>query len=113
MRKTTVVIALLTAGLVGSNAWWAYHALDSGVSAMYADVVLQENHRALAQMLAIIPVAASPDSTPAQVLSAAQRAAPGSQPLEKDGFTWVGGIGLRFSETGRVVEAVPGWSPFE
>jgi hypothetical protein len=113
MRKSTVAIGVLAASLIGSNAWWAYHALDSGVTLMYADASLQEHHEALAQALAILPVAASPDADPNQVLMAAQRAARYPDSFEKDGFTWVGRLGLRFNESGRLIEAVPSWSPFE
>jgi hypothetical protein len=33
------------------------------------------------------------------------------EPFEKDGFVWVGSLGLKFDESGRVVEAVPAWQP--
>ena len=112
MKKTRVAILVLALALVGSNAWWANRALDTGVIATYREASLREYREALAQTFAIIPVAARPGATPAQVLEAAKRAAPGAEAFENDGFTCIGQIGLHFDENGRLVEVKALWNPF-
>ena len=107
-----MTIGLLVLALIGSNGWWAYQALDAGVTATYLDVALQDHHEALAQALAILPVVADPEATPAEVLEAAKESARSADSFEKDGYLWVGGLGLKFSSEGRLEEIVPSWSPF-
>jgi hypothetical protein len=51
-------------------------------------------------------VVAEPGATREPVLEAA-----GSEPFEKDGFVWVGHLGLRFDDDGRPLEAVPSVEP--
>ena len=114
MRLSTAVIAILFALLVASNAWWAYHAIDAGVTATYQQESFRSTQEALAQALAVLPVAASPTATKEQVILAARRGPGGPasyDTFEKDGFTWVGQLGLRFDDAGRLVEASPSWSP--
>ena len=112
MRHGKKVIWLLTIMLVASNTWWAYQLVGAGVSATYRDQSLQEHRGALAQALAILPVAVRIESTRTEVIEAAQQSAPNGEPFEKDGYTWIGHIGLRFDQNGRLAELVPSWSPF-
>ena len=112
MNKSRVAILVLALALIGSNAWWAYRAVDAGVTAGYHEASFREHHQALAQAIAILPVAANPDATPAQVLEAAKQAARTSNTFEEDGFVWVGQLGLKFSGAGRLLEVKPSWSPF-
>lgn len=109
MRKTTVTISLLAVALVATNAWWAYRLLDAGVSYTYQGVSLEENQQALSQALAIIKVLGSSNTSREQIVQAAQKAWPSTEPFEKDGYLWVGRLGLRFNETGHLVEAVNGY----
>lgn len=111
MKKSSVAIALLGAALVASNAWWAYRSLDSGVSHAYQQDSLRLNQEALSQALALIEVTSHPESTRKDMITAAaRRAAVASEPFEKDGYVWVGSLGLRFTDSGHLVEAVPSWS---
>ena len=106
MRKTTVAISLLAVALVVSNAWWAYRLLDAGVSYTYQGVSLEENQQALSQALAIIKVLSENNASREQILQAAQKAWPSTEPFEKDGYLWVGRLGLRFNEADHLIEAV-------
>jgi hypothetical protein len=83
------------------------------VTADYRDTYLQDHKQALAQTLAILPVVARIDATPAEVIAAATAAASHQTSFEKDGYTWVGGVGLRFGENGRLVAALPAWEIVE
>ena len=111
MKGSTVAIALLTATLVVANAWWLYSAVD--VAHAYSDQQssLRLSDEALNQALAIIKVAADPSTTRERIVAEATRSARDpSEPFEKEGFLWVGSLGLRFSESGRLLEATPSWS---
>ncbi|MGZ5801623.1 MAG: hypothetical protein ACXWJZ_13430 [Burkholderiaceae bacterium] len=109
MKRTTVAISLLTIALVVTNAWWAYRLLDAGVSYTYQGVSLEENQQALSQALAIIKVLGTDKASREQVIQAAQNAWSSTKPFEKDGYMWVGRLGLRFNEADHLVEAVSGY----
>jgi hypothetical protein len=113
MNKSTVIILLLAFGLVTSNLWWAYQSLDAGISYTYQDDSLRSSNEALQQSLAVIKALSSPLATRDSVLAAATEGAlaPGES-FEKEGYIWVGSIGLKFSREGRLIEVVPSWSPF-
>lgn len=111
MKKPTAILALLVFALVSTNAWWAYKALDAGVSSSYQRVSLEEHRQALSRTLAIINVAAPASATRGEIMAAARNAGPSSEPFEKDGYVWVGRLGLRFDRSGKLIEAVPSWSP--
>lgn len=108
MRKSTVAISLLAVVLVLSNGWWAYRTLDAGITHTYQSASLEESQQALAQALAVIKANAAANPSKAEVIAAAQAAWPAVEPFEKDGYLWVGRLGLRFNDAGRLVEAVTG-----
>jgi hypothetical protein len=95
-----------------SNIWWIYQSIDSSVTASYREDSCQDNHEALAQALAILPVAARTDSTRKHVLDAAKKAANSSDSFEKDGYIWVGKLGFKFDSNDRLIAVSPVWSPF-
>ena len=109
MTRSTVAIATLSVALAATNLWWFYHAVDSGSAAADRESQYQLEHEALAQALAILPVAARADSTPAEVIAAAVKAASHKDSFQKDGFTWVGRLGLRFGNLGRLSDVEAAW----
>lgn len=111
MKRSTIMVAILTFSLVGSDAWWAYKLVDAGVTATYREVSFDDHRRALVVALAVLPVAAQADATPAQVIATAQ-AASGDEPFEKNGLIWVDRLGFKFDTDGRLVEVEAGWQPF-
>jgi len=80
-----------------------------GISYTYQGVSLEENQQALSQALAIIKTLGTNDASRKKIVLAAQAAWPSSEPFEKDGYLWVGRLGLRFNEDGRLVDAVSGY----
>ena len=112
MRKSSLVIAALSFALVASNAFWLYRTVDSGVSHSYLSDSYQDARSTALQALAILPVVARIDSSKADVLAAAAKASGDTDPFEKDGYTWVGKMGLKFDTSGRLVEAKPNAEPF-
>jgi hypothetical protein len=109
MSKAKITIIALVITLFASNAWWAYRLLDAGVTQTYMSVSLTDNSQALSQTLAILPVVARPDVSRSEVISAAKQASNDTDSFEKDGFIWVGKIGLRFNDNGQLVEAQKSW----
>jgi hypothetical protein len=109
MRRATGAILVLAVALVVTNAWWAYRLVDAGVSYTYQGVSLAENQQALSQALAIIKVLGTNQASRERIVQAAQTAWPSTEPFEKDGYLWVGRLGLRFNDAGHLVEAVSGY----
>lgn len=111
MRSARIGIVALVTALVASNGWWAYRMLDEGITITYLDASLKDNQVALSQTLAILPVVARGEASREQVLAAAKIPGDDSDAFEKDGFVWVGRIGLKFDEHGRFLSATRDWSP--
>ena len=112
MRKSSYVIAALALVLVASNAYWLYSLLDSGVSYSYLHDSYRTARTTAVQALAVLPIAARVNSSPAEVVAAAARADGNAKPFEKEGYTWVGDLGLKFGLDGRLVDAKPSVEPF-
>ena len=111
MAKSNWIIGALIALLITTNGWWAYNALDTGVTYSYSQVSLENNKEALAQSLAVIEAAAQTDATKRSIIQAARTAGSNTEPFEKDGYVWVGSIGLKFDTTGHLMSASRSWSP--
>jgi hypothetical protein len=112
MRKNSYLVAALIVALVATNAFWIYKTVDSGVSHSYLSDSYQAARSTALQALAILPVASRVNSSQADVVAAAAKEGGGSDPFEKDGYTWVGYLGLKFDTNGRLVEAKPSADPF-
>jgi hypothetical protein len=112
MKRFIWIIIVLSIALILSNAFWLYNSIDASVTAMYQEQTFQDNHEALAQTLAIIPILTRPDSTKERVLEAAKNSIQDNKYFIKDGFIWIGKIGLKFDKNDRLVEVVPAWDPF-
>ena len=111
MTKTRWSIGVLIALLIATNLWWAYNALDSGITYTYLKISLENNEEALAQTLAVIEAVSQVDATRESIIKAARNAGSNSEPFEKDGYVWVDSIGLKFDSTGHLINASKSWSP--
>ena len=112
ISKSNAVVAALVLALVATNLFWLYSAVDSGITLTYLEQSLEEHHQALAALLAVAPIAADPEATPESVLAVALEAGEYRFTFEKEGFIWVGELGYRFDEMGRLEEVQTSWSPF-
>jgi hypothetical protein len=113
VKRSSVAIVILAIALIGSNAFWAYRTLDNGISLTHLEVSYQEARAIALQAMAVIPAAASLGATREGIIAAAQRADRHQlEPFEKDGFLWVGDIGLQFDTTGRLVKVASASDPF-
>lgn len=106
MKKSTIAISGLAVALIASNVWWACRLLDAGLSYTYQGASLEESQQALSQTLAIIEVMRSGNASRDRIVEAADKAWPSGGPFEKDGYLWVGRLGLRFSDNGGLVEVI-------
>lgn len=104
MKKSTIVISFLAVALAISNAWCTHQLLDAGTSYTYQGVSLEESQQALSQTLAIIEVTGSGDASRDQIVAAANKAWSSGEPFEKDGYLWVGRLGLRFSDNDQLAQ---------
>jgi len=109
MKLSTGIIISLVLALLGTNALWLYAAIDAGVTATYRETTHRQNKEALDQALAIFPVINNITYTKEEVIKAAKHPYYKSELFEKDGYLWVGNIGLSFSETGRLYEVKRAW----
>ena len=109
ISRITIVILLLA--LLGSNAYWLYGAIDSGISYSYMNDSFESERGAADQLIAIYPVVIQANSTRDEIVEAARSASrfPDLEAFEKEGFVWVGDIGLKFSEEGRLLEVRRSW----
>lgn len=106
MTKCTAAVSILGIALVASNVWWGYQLVDAAVSYTYQGASLEESQQALSQALAIIDVTRSGDASRAEIVAAADKAWSAGEPFEKEGYLWVGRLGLRFSDQGELLEVV-------
>ena len=111
MKRSTIAIGFLSLALVASNAWWFYHAIDAGITAAYRRDAFDDTAEALAQSLAVARVASGPDATRSSIVAAASKAARHSDSFEKDGALWIGQLGLRFNESGRLLSIATASDP--
>ena len=108
MSKVTVSIGALVLILVGSNLWWASRLLDAGLTQTYARASQETTSELLSQTLAVLPVAVKAGATRNQVIAAARIRRDMTEPYEKEGYIWVGQLGLKFSQEGQFEEAIAG-----
>jgi hypothetical protein len=112
MKRSTVAITVLVALLVASNAFWAYVVLDGGISYTYLLSSYDRARGTALQALAVSREVGRADATRQSVIDAALQVQPDARPFEKEGFVWVGDIGLRFDDAGQFMEARPAVEPF-
>lgn len=101
MSKIKITLALLACALIGSNAWWAYRALDHAVSYGYLS---DSYHAAVEQRdvaFSLLRLIGAGHTSRVELLDAAKAIA-NSDPFEKDGYVWVGFVGLQFDAGGRL-----------
>jgi hypothetical protein len=105
MKHPKLIITILSISLVASNLWWLYHAIDNGVTNAYMDDSMQQTSRTLKETIAILPLVAN-GSSKESIIKAASDASQ-LDPFEKDGYVWVGFLGLKFNESGKFIGVSP------
>lgn len=88
-----------------------FQLFDAGVTATYMNDSLIMNKKALSQTVKIIPIVARQNAGREHIISAAMLDGDTSKPYEKDGFVWVGMIGLKFDNQDKLISVERAWSP--
>lgn len=106
MTKCRVAVIGLLLVVVGSNAWWAYRLLDAGISYTYMSASFDTTAEQLHQALAVLPVVARQGASQDDIIKVARIPDDTVGPFEKEGYVWVGQLGLQFNEHGQFIKAV-------
>jgi len=100
-----LIIAALVSLLVGTNAFWIYQAVDSGISTSYRDQnIFELNETATQLALTLTDVGETMPRT--EFINIASKHTK-FEPFEKDGCIWVGWIGLKFNEEDKLIYVSP------
>jgi hypothetical protein len=102
------IITVLVLLLIVTNGFWLYGAIDQGVTLSYRDQQVYELEETRKQLMAVMPKLAS-NLTKEDIVSMASEHTD-QEVFEKEGCTWVGWIGLKFSEKGSLQSVSPSWS---
>lgn len=106
MTRARISIIVFSIALIGTNVWWAYNALDNGVTLTYLEDSMQHAARGFNQSVAIIPLVAN-GAGREEIIAAALKASDlDIEPFEKDGYIWVGELGIKFNAAGKLTEVV-------
>jgi membrane-bound metal-dependent hydrolase YbcI (DUF457 family) len=100
---------LLTALLILSNILWAYKTLDTGITLTYMSHSLEDHTKAIKQIEILFPLVAHGVMSKERILKSVTFADDFSSVFEKDGFTWVGQIGIRFDRNEKVDSLRMAW----
>jgi hypothetical protein len=106
MTRFKLVVAVLAGLLVATNVWWAYRALDAGVTLTYLRASYDTSETQLATARAVIDALLQEGASRESIIRAAKAASKDAEPYEKNGAVWVGQLGLRFSPEGRLTKVV-------
>ncbi len=102
MKLTIATLVLL---LVGTNLFWFYQVVDSGVTISYRDQNIFELNETATQLATTLTEIG--ESIPkGEFIDIASRHT-NLEPFEKHGCIWVGWIGLKFNEEGQLIYVSP------
>jgi hypothetical protein len=110
MNRLKINIIILLILLIATNVWWAFQAFDRGITITYTKDSLDDHKQALDQALMIIPEVTSGRGSREDIINSMESRFGLSDGFEKDGFFWIGKLGLRFNDSGKLVEVQPAWN---
>lgn len=76
----------------------------------YSKVSLEDHKQALDQTFSIFPLVASGRGSREDIIKSMETEFGISDGFEKDGFFWIGKIGLRFDKNGKLLEVERVWN---
>jgi len=103
-----ITIVILSALLLASNTYWLCQVIDSGVTLSYRDQQTYELEETRKQLMATFPEVAK-HVTKNEIVAAASKYTE-QEGYEKEGCTWVGWLGFKFDENGKLKSVSPAWS---
>lgn len=102
------IIVILIFLLIGSNTFWSYQLVDSGVTLSYRVQQTHELEETRKQLMLLLPVVAK--NVKKKVIVKAATQFTDLEPFEKDGCTWVGWLGFKFGGDNQLSSVSPIWS---
>jgi hypothetical protein len=106
--KLHVVYGTAVLLLLFAIVYLIYHSIDAAISLSYRDQQVHELEEANKQLMSALPSLAHGMSK-AEIV-AAMKGDRNESSFEKDGCTWVGSVGLKFSSDEKLVHVSPGVS---
>jgi hypothetical protein len=110
MNRSKIIILVLLILLIATNVWWAFQAFDHGITITYTIGSLDDHKQALDQALMIIPEITSGRGSREEIINSMESRFGLSDGLNKDGYIWIGKLGLRFDDSGKLLEVQPAWN---
>lgn len=103
MKRSTLAILVLVALLIGSNGWWFYQAMTSGVAAFYEERVLKQSLQQLSRVLSIV---AQHKGTKDEIIELCEIELQSTASYEGDDIVTIGHLRLEFDKAGRLTSVV-------
>ena len=105
------LISILTVLLLGSNAYWLFALIDTGVTLTHRDQHIRDLKEANKELSQMIPMLIKSKSKAEIVEIVSNLTA--EEPFEKDGCIWIGRVGLKFSVSGELLSVSKTWNTGE
>ena len=103
-----IIITILVALLLITNAFWLYQVVDTGVTNTYREQHIYELEETRKQLMATLPAVAFKVNQ-MEIVSAARKFTK-QEVYEKNGCVWIGWLGFRFDQNHRLLSVSPSWS---
>lgn len=109
MGKPKLAIVVLIAALIASNLYWFFRMIDHGYHITDMQTTFDNCVTATDQVFSLVPILASGEYSREDIVKAAKGDDPEMFVFEKEGYLWIGRIGIRFSAEGRVEDIRRNW----
>jgi len=103
-RRSVGIITALALLLTISNGWWFYRALDQASIDKYQQMELDDRFKSARAALQVLPPL-STELRRDEIIARVAKALQELQPFDKDGWTIIAPLTLRFDAGGKLVEA--------
>lgn len=103
-----VVYSLAIAVLAAIAIYAIYCGIDTAITLSYRDQQTHELEATRKQLMSVLPTLTR-GRTKAEIVEAFEQVA-GEEAREKDGCSWIGMVGMKFSTKGELVHVSPIWS---
>lgn len=103
MRISLILIAGLIFLLVLTNVLWVRYALNAHDDLTYQIYLTDKYKAAFEQAYTLLPVVASKGDLRSAIVETSKQTIKTTDQQEENGYTWIGFLGFKFNNEGRVV----------
>lgn len=103
MRISLILISVLILLLVLTNVLWMRNALKSQDDLIYQIYLTDKYKAAFEQAFTLLPIVASKGDSRSAIVSTTKKIIKVTDQQETNGYTWIGFLGFKFNDEGRVV----------